>query len=273
MRSPPSPVRLSRGGRGGERRNRFPRGKIVYYNDGGALESDRFRSSHREMIDGIVIAGGTSSRFGSLARDKALVEVGGVPMIRRVVGALVPVVDELVVNIRREQIDSFERALSDVARPMEFAIDQDPVGPVGGLETALGTASGDSALVVACDVPLLQSSTLLALHSRLKRMESTDQQRANSLPDCVLPIVDGEPQPLCGAYVLEELTAAIGTLDQTRHSSFDAVLSGLDVTTVPAQQLPGGPQRFLNVNRVTDLRTAQNALEAGSETSVESSFE
>ncbi|MEF8786993.1 MAG: hypothetical protein V5A45_13750 [Haloarculaceae archaeon] len=97
--------------------------------------------------------------------------------------------------------------------------------------------------------------------------------RIRPSPDCVLPVVDGERQPLCGAYALGELTAAIGALEETRHSSFHAVLSQLDIATVPSDRLPGGSQVFLNVNKPADLETARNALRTDCEASPESSLD
>jgi len=212
------------------------------------------------MIEGVIIAGGTSSRFGD-GRDKALANVAGVPMIRRVADALVPVVDRLLVNACPRQVDAFESALSDVGQTLTFAVDQQPKrGPVAGLETALTVTDGDSVLALACDLPLLGPSTLSALHARLERTESAEPNVAGPLPDCVLLIVDSKRQPLCGAYAFDELSTAIGALNETRHSSFDAVLSQLNVVTVSSKRLPRGSQVFLNVNTPTDLKTAENAL-------------
>jgi molybdopterin-guanine dinucleotide biosynthesis protein A len=211
------------------------------------------------MTDGLVIAGGTSSRFGPQSVDKALVEVDGLPMIRRVVEALVPVVNRVVVNTRPAQVESYRTVLSDVACPTKFAVDRPPdCGPVAGLKTTLEAADSGPALVIACDYPLVESTTLSALDSRLQGDYSTDLNPPDSAPDCVLPIVDGKPQPLCGAYLLEAVGAAIDRLEETRNAPFRALLSQLDIATVRAEQLPGGSEVFKNVNTVDDLTALRN---------------
>ena len=50
------------------------------------------------MRSGVVVAGGRSTRFG--APDKAVADLGGTPMIRRVADRIAPAVEELVVNCR-----------------------------------------------------------------------------------------------------------------------------------------------------------------------------
>ena len=59
----------------------------------------------------LVIAGGRSTRFGD--RDKAVAELDGTPMIRRVVDRVADVVDEVVINCRADQVDPISAALDD----------------------------------------------------------------------------------------------------------------------------------------------------------------
>lgn len=211
------------------------------------------------MTGGLVIAGGTSSRFGPQSADKALVEIDGLPMIRRVVEALVPVVNQVVVNTRPAKVESYRTVLSDVACPTQFAVDRPTdCGPVAGLKTTLEAVDSGPALVIACDYPLVEPTTLSALDSRLQQDYSTDLKPSDSAPDCVLPVVNGRPQPLCGAYLLEAVRTAINRLEETRNAPFESLLSQLNVATVRAEQLPGGSQVFKNVNTVDDLTALRN---------------
>jgi len=73
---------------------------------------------------GVVVAGGRSTRFG--AREKALAEMNGEPMLRRVVEALGTVTDEVVVNCRRDQRDAFAAALDGVDTGVRFALNEQP---------------------------------------------------------------------------------------------------------------------------------------------------
>jgi molybdopterin-guanine dinucleotide biosynthesis protein A len=95
-------------------------------------------------ILGAVLAGGRSSRFGS---DKAAALVDGKPMLDRVIEALAPQVDAVVVCGR---MGAGYEGIPD--RP---AAD---LGPLGGLNAALHHAAShgfDAVLTVPCDTPLL----------------------------------------------------------------------------------------------------------------------
>lgn len=54
----------------------------------------------------IVVAGGSSSRFGS---DKLLAEIAGQPLLKHTIDAIVPHVDQLVLAIREDLMGRFQR--------------------------------------------------------------------------------------------------------------------------------------------------------------------
>lgn len=204
------------------------------------------------MTTGIVVAGGTSSRFGS--GDKALATVGGSPMIRRVIDRLDPVVDRIVVNARPSQRSSFSAVVADAICPVRFAIDRPPDGgPVAGLGTALDVVEDETALVLACDLPFVQTATLSRLLGGLENDRVAIAPGDGADLDCLLPLVSGRSQPLCGAYLVDPLDSAIDTLDSSRNRSFTAVLEQLNVAPIPSERLPGGAHTFENVNTRDEL--------------------
>jgi len=106
------------------------------------------------MRTGVVIAGGRSTRFGD--RDKAVADLAGTPMIRRVADRLAGVVDELVVNCRADQVEDIADAMAGYEHEVRFALDEEPdLGPVAGIGTGLRAAEGAYAAVVACDMPFV----------------------------------------------------------------------------------------------------------------------
>jgi len=114
---------------------------------------------------GVVVAGGRSTRFGDA--DKAVAPLAGTPMIRRVVDRLRSVVDELVVNCRADQRDAIADALSGFSLPVSFALDEhEDEGPMSGIRTGLRAASGEYAVVVACDMPFVDSGFVEYLFER-----------------------------------------------------------------------------------------------------------
>jgi len=118
------------------------------------------------MPAGVIVAGGRSTRFGE--RDKAVADLAGVPMIRRVADRLAPAIDELVVNCRADQRDVIERALSGYDTPTTFAEDEETdQGPMAGIGRGLRTLdSEECAFVVACDMPLVDPAFVSYLTER-----------------------------------------------------------------------------------------------------------
>ncbi|MFC7135588.1 molybdenum cofactor guanylyltransferase [Halobaculum litoreum] len=118
-----------------------------------------------------VVAGGRSTRFGD--RDKAVADLAGVPMIRRVADRLVDAVDGVVVNCRPDQRDAIEAAMADYPLPVRYA--EDPVpdeGPMAGIRTACRGVEAwggpdAPAFVVACDMPFVDPTLATALFDRL----------------------------------------------------------------------------------------------------------
>ncbi|MFB6302821.1 MAG: molybdenum cofactor guanylyltransferase [Haloferacaceae archaeon] len=117
------------------------------------------------MGGGVIVAGGRSTRFGDA--DKAVAELAGTPLIRRVADRLASVVDGVVVNCRGDQRDAIDDALSGFDRPVSFALDPEPdLGPMAGMATGLEAVGSEYALVVACDMPFVDPAFVDYLFER-----------------------------------------------------------------------------------------------------------
>jgi molybdopterin-guanine dinucleotide biosynthesis protein A len=91
-----------------------------------------------------------------MGTDKALIEVGGVPMAERVARALVAAECSPVVFVGGVS------TLLQLGRPV--VADRWPgEGPLGGVLTALAEAGGDDVLGAACDLPMLDGPTVRML--------------------------------------------------------------------------------------------------------------
>lgn len=131
------------------------------------------------MTSGAILAGGRSTRFGDA--DKSVVDLAGVPMIRRVANRFAgaddpvppgavrasggdPIVDDLVINCRPDQRDAIATALDGLSLPVRWALDAEPDrGPVAGIRNVCRAAPGDYVAVVACDMPFADPSFLATL--------------------------------------------------------------------------------------------------------------
>lgn len=134
-------------------------------------------------FDGYVLCGGASRRMG---RDKALVEVDGTAMARRVADALRAAGADRVVAVGGD-------ADALTGRGLHVVPDRWPgEGPLGGLITALDDAGGSAgvAVVLACDLTAPDPAAIARLV----------EHRARSACDAVVPVVEGRRQWLHGAW-------------------------------------------------------------------------
>lgn len=150
------------------------------------------------MTAGLVVAGGYSTRFGPA--EKPLVEVGGEAMLVRVVRALDPVVDDVVIDCRTDQVAPFETALANVAVDPRYAVDDEPDrGPIAGLATGLGPIDEAETIVLSCDRPGVPTALLVTLRALRRRRGAA----------VAVTSLDGRVQPLCGAYRTDDLRSAV----------------------------------------------------------------
>jgi molybdopterin-guanine dinucleotide biosynthesis protein A len=99
-------------------------------------------------IHGIVLAGGRSSRMGT---DKALLPVGGVPLIRHICDSLAPLCRDIIVVVGSLHHNPYRALLDERTR---FAEDRYPgSGPLAGLHAGLLHAADGYGFLVACDMP------------------------------------------------------------------------------------------------------------------------
>ncbi|MCH7659407.1 MAG: molybdenum cofactor guanylyltransferase [Euryarchaeota archaeon] len=117
------------------------------------------------MPDGVVLAGGRSTRFGE--QDKATTDLAGKPMIRRVGDRLADVTDRLVVNCRADQTAAIRAAFESYPNSHTIAEDPDPdEGPMAGIRTGLRKTEAEYAFIVACDMPFVEPALVSHLFSR-----------------------------------------------------------------------------------------------------------
>ncbi|HVL82023.1 MAG TPA: molybdenum cofactor guanylyltransferase [Actinomycetota bacterium] len=102
---------------------------------------------------GVILAGGTSSRMG---RPKALVPFRGQPMVLHVAQALGAVVDDFLV-VTNDPSLAANLAVPVVPDPPGAA------GPLAGIAAGLDALDGRGAIVLACDMPLVEPHALTAI--------------------------------------------------------------------------------------------------------------
>jgi molybdopterin-guanine dinucleotide biosynthesis protein A len=197
---------------------------------------------------GYVLAGGGSTRFG---RDKALVEIDGVPMLLRM----------------RSLLSGVTKQVTVIAPPLRYsALGVTSVsdrwegqGPLAGILTALLTAkeSGQAAewnLIVGCDMPFLTQEWLsylleLALASGA---EIVSPRSAQGL------------EPLCTCWHTRAIPKLQNAFDRGVRKITTA-MKGLEMEVVDEadwKRFDTAGRLFWNMNTAADFDEAKRILEA-----------
>lgn len=194
-------------------------------------------------LHGLVLSGGASTRMG---KDKALLDRHGEPQLQATFRLLSGQVQSCFVSLRNDQRDEPVRAaLPGIVDENEGA------GPAAGLLAAHAAYPQAAWLVLACDLPQLQASTLEALIRARDGIHAAIAYRGT---------VDGLPEPLCAVWEPAALAGLSHQAQAGRYGLREALRSA-DTLLLPA---PGGGE-LDNIN--TPQERQRLALRKGQDTS------
>lgn len=185
---------------------------------------------------GLVLAGGHSRRMG---RDKSMLEYGGLPQWQRAMNLLRGFCGEVFLSARPgQESPAGIPCLTD--RFLDF-------GPIGGLLTALHSRPGTAWLVLACDLPLVDSAVLQRL---------VEGRRPLAPATAYADPATGLPEPLCAIWEPRMRARLHRFLAEGIHCPRKALIRSpiavLDLQPVDA---------LLNINTPGDLEEARKRLE------------
>ena len=189
-------------------------------------------------ITSVIQAGGRSTRMGG--RPKALLQLGGRRIIERVLAALTPVVDDVMLVTNTPELYAF------LGLPMVADV-YPGHGSLGGIYSGLKAASGDAAFTVACDMPFL--------HPDIVRLVV---ERAGQ-GDVVIPRVGRRLEPMHAAYAkaclphIEERLLA----GQLKIVEFLERVRVVEVAESDVAQYRDPRVAFMNVNTPEELAQAE----------------
>jgi molybdopterin-guanine dinucleotide biosynthesis protein A len=187
------------------------------------------------MRSGLILAGGRSTRFGG--GEKSLKLIGGKRMICRVIDALSPIVDELVISVRDERQKDL---LFPFISGYEFAYDEvQGIGPLAGVHAGLQRVKGEYVIIAACDMPLLNTAAIELLFERARGHDAAVPCHEGGLMEPLHAVYRREPMLKA---VKESISAPMRRLKDV------AYVSDEDVKRVDPEL-----DTFLNVNRAEDM--------------------
>ena len=148
-------------------------------------------------LSAIVLAGGRSSRMG---RDKALIKIDGVPLLKRTCDAARDCTDLIYV------VTSWRDRYESIVSGVQWIEESSPRSPIIAFSEALEQVSTDWVLLLACDLPRLNGETL--------------KQWTLQLSDTPIMVARGSAgwEPLCGFYRRDRLSSLQNYLAQGERS-------------------------------------------------------
>lgn len=189
-----------------------------------------------DKIYGLVLSGGKSTRMG---QDKGLLSYHGKPQREHLHQILSTVCDKTFMSIRKEQE-------SEIGNDIQVIIDEDEFrGPYNGLLSAHKRYPGVAWLVLACDLPLIDTKLL-------KELITARNNKRHHLATAFALKENPLPEPLCAIWEAKALQESIAYLQAGNGSCPRKYLIKNNVDVV----FPSNEHALLNANSIEDYKDA-----------------
>jgi molybdenum cofactor guanylyltransferase len=195
-----------------------------------------------EPIAAFILAGGKSSRMG---QDKAFLELEGETLLARAMEFAATVASDVRLVGDPQKLLPFGRVVEDVFPGR---------GPLGGIHAALTSSTADLNLVLAVDLPFVETRFLAYLLSAASQSGAV----------VTVPQAAGGWQPLCAVYRREFEAIAERAL-RKRKNKIDALFAQVETRVIGVEELARmgfSTEMFRNLNTPEDIARA-TGLRAG----------
>lgn len=185
-------------------------------------------------LSAFVLAGGKSSR---MRKDKAFLRLNGETLLDRALRLAATMTESVAIVGDPDKFRTFHyRVIPDIYRDR---------GPLGGIHAALSTSESDLNLVLAVDMPLLDSKLLGFLVQESRQSGAT----------VTVPNAGGAFQPLCAVYRKQFAQIAEKSL-QAGRNKIDPLFGQVSCRSIVEHELVQAGhslKAFRNVNTPEDL--------------------
>ena len=196
-------------------------------------------STAQTLLFGLVLAGGKSKRMGF---DKGSIKWHGKEQRYYMADLLGGVCNEVFISCRPEQQHNIDHQYKTLA-------DSYPVvGPYGAILSAFKEKPDVAWLVIACDLPLLDTATLqyLIQHRDTASIATTFESPFDQLPEPLITIWEPTAYPVLLSFLSEGLSCPRKAL----------IRSGTNVKILT----PPNPQALMNANTPEDAGKVKEIL-------------
>jgi molybdopterin-guanine dinucleotide biosynthesis protein A len=189
---------------------------------------------------GIILCGGQSLRMG---RDKGLMKLDARTWAQTAIDKIAALNIPVKISVNKQQHTEYAAMFSTD----DLITDNEALqlkGPLLGLLSCHLSFTSENLMVLACDMPLMDTTLLTALINQYQQQPTADAYVFTN---------DGEREPLCGIYTAKGLASIISLMKNgllTKHS-MKFILEHLTVNSIAATE----EQKicFKNFNADADL--------------------
>lgn len=189
-----------------------------------------------DFFTAVILAGGKNSRFDG--KDKAFLNIGGIPMIELISGRLREIFGKLLVVTNTPEK---YRDYTDLPTVRDTFTE---TGPLGGIHAAMLHAQTPWIFVVSCDMPYINRAIIEKQVLWLDR---------NPGADALVPRIKSHIEPMHAIYASGQAGALGDFLESASDYSIRAFLRLLNVVYMDLPPDATTTKAFSNINSPRDL--------------------
>lgn len=183
-------------------------------------------------MDGLILAGGKSSRMGG--SHKGFLTYEDESFMNRLIGEMGKMTDQIWISYGTKIHAEYDGC--------RIVTDEYPgCGPIGGIHAGLKACESDALMVAACDMPILKAELFAYLNERIKDY------------DGVVPVASGKMHPLAAIYKKTILPILEEQIKKENYRLQDA-LKKLDIAFVDISGKKEFVRMLQNVNTIEEYR-------------------
>ncbi|MEW6680419.1 MAG: molybdenum cofactor guanylyltransferase [bacterium] len=189
-------------------------------------------------MKGIILAKEKSQR---LSLNKAFIEIKGEFLIERIIKIIKPYCKDILIISDDQRLSQFGKRFEDIFKGK---------GPISGLYTGLYYSDCERNLVLASDLPFLESPLIEYIIGNSKwEIRNAECKNVNGNFQAIIPVIDGKKEPFCAIY-LKEALPLIKEQIENNELSLQGLIKRLNVKYVNCNKFRNC---FFNLNREEDL--------------------